>query len=279
MAIKHREIVGSKDGTDANDRSSETSLVYLLTGSNVVDDMRGYIESNNLAPDEVDGLVYRSLHRERIANNVWRWEVKYIEADLAQIQDKLEPGEEATFSFDTTGGTTLILATASTDVQKFGALGLTLIEHHGAINVRDNGGQKDVQGTNIIIPALKLVFRKRIPKATITMPWVKTLAALTGTVNNALFKEFDAGELLFAGATGEQGTKTDPEVQFHFIASQNVTGLTIGQIAGIAKKGHEYLWVQFEAAEDAAAHGMAARPQTVYVHKVYKEASWAALSL
>ncbi|HRI88156.1 MAG TPA: hypothetical protein PK869_07825, partial [Candidatus Hydrogenedentes bacterium] len=35
------------------------------------------------------------------------------------------------------------------------------------------------------------------------------------------------------------------QINYRFLASKNETGLTIGAITGIAKKGHEYLWVKF----------------------------------
>ena len=40
MAISHIEIRGSREGLDANDRSSRAELVWSVTGSDDLDEMR-----------------------------------------------------------------------------------------------------------------------------------------------------------------------------------------------------------------------------------------------
>lgn len=276
MAIKHRRLIGSKDGEDATDRSSGTSLAYLLTGSDVIDDMRAYIDAQGLAPATLDGLVYRSLSREQLGRRAWRWEVKYVEPQIADQQDKLvtsTPGDgDSVFSFDTTGATAIIFASDPAAVSPYPA---NATDHKGAINVGDH----DVKGTEIVVPALKLSFKKRLPMTHLAIDYAKTLASLTGTTCTTTFKTFSPGELLFLGATGQQATKADPEVTFHFAASQNVTGLTIGEIAGVAKRGHDYLWVSFDPVEDNAAKRLSRRPLAAYVHKVYREDPWTNLGL
>ena len=102
MAIKHRQIDSSREGVDAIDRSSQTSLVYLLTGSDVVDEMRNYLDDPAKVPAVLDGLHFKSLRRERFARGIWRWEAEYTEADVSDATDKLETDEDAVFSFDTT---------------------------------------------------------------------------------------------------------------------------------------------------------------------------------
>jgi hypothetical protein len=46
-------------------------------------------------------------------------------------------------------------------------------------------------------------------------------------------------------------------------------GTRITAIAGINKKGFEYLWVRYEDVEDTAAKALVKRPTAVYVEKVY----------
>lgn len=278
MAIKHRQLVKSKEGVDANDRSSNTSLLYLLTGSDVVDDMRTYLDDPVLVPEVLDGLVYKSLSRVQLGRRAWQWEAEYVDPDSANASDKLEDtSAEAVFSFDTTGATSIVFASKPDDVQTFVKVPYVATDYEGAINVDEQG---TVKGVEQVIPALKLSYRKRLPRATITAAYVKSLARLTGTTNNATFKtEWEAGELLFLGATGQQGTKTDPEVTFHYAAAENVDDLTIGEIAAIAKQGHDYLWVKFERIEDTAAKTLAPRPRVVYVHRVYKSANWSAMGV
>ena len=62
-------------------------------------------------------------------------------------------------------------------------------------------------------------------------------------------------------------------------ASPNRTGITVGDITGIAKKGWEYLWVRYEDAEDSTAKTLVKRPVAAYVEKVYESGDFAALGI
>jgi hypothetical protein len=270
LAISHIEIRGSREGMDANDRSSRAELVRSVSGSDDLDELRTYL--GNVVPTAYDGLVYRSLSWEHLGKELWEFRATYVEPDRSDREHKLATGSYL-FSFDTTGGMVTISTSQATTA--FAKSGQTAPDFKNAINVADG----EVKGTEIVIPVLKFSLRKRQEKAVITTAYVKILASLTGTVNAADFQGFAAGELLFMGASGQQGTDTDPEVTYNFAASENATGLSIGEVAGIAKKGHEYLWVVFEPVDDPAAKTTVRRPKAVYVERVYKEANWAPLAI
>ena len=105
------------------------------------------------------------------------------------------------------------------------------------------------------------------------MNYAKTIAELTGTVNSgSMFSgEYAAGELLFAGASGDI-VGDDPTLVFTFLASKNVTGLSIGGITGIAKNGHDYLWFLFDTEKDSATNLLVSSPRACYVDRIYGEA-------
>ncbi|MBL8747065.1 MAG: hypothetical protein JNK58_12015, partial [Phycisphaerae bacterium] len=108
------------------------------------------------------------------------------------------------------------------------------------------------------------------------------LFALTGKVNSDPFREFQAGEVLFLGASGskrEASGGEDWEITFRFAASPNRTGIVVGPITGISKKGWEYLWVRYEDAEDAAAQAIVKRPVGAYVERVYSEGAFSGLEI
>jgi hypothetical protein len=89
---------------------------------------------------------------------------------------------------------------------------------------------------------------------------------------------FDPGEVLFLGAEINE-RDTDVEIIESFSAIPNLTSLTVGGITGIAKEGHELLWIEFETKEDAAADPkrMVKTPIAVHVEQVYKESDFADL--
>jgi len=108
------------------------------------------------------------------------------------------------------------------------------------------------------------------------------VSGMTGTTNNAAFRGFEAGEVLFLGCSGnqewdDQKGKGPWSLSYRFVASQNVTDQTIGDITGISKKGHEYLWVRYQ--DTVGENVLFKKPKHVYVNKVYKETNFAALGI
>ncbi|NBT36224.1 MAG: hypothetical protein EBT03_11950, partial [Betaproteobacteria bacterium] len=192
-----------------------------------------------------------------LGDNAWQVTISY-EKQGADDDDQRDPLKRAR-SFDTSGGTQHITqaesGTASSGVatdtpeRRYGT---NAPDMKGAIGVDGNS----VNGVDIVVPALTWTESYDVPHSYVTSNWIKGVAALTGSVNNAAFRGFAAYEVLFMGASGSQ--EWDDErgngpwsLQFKFVASPNVTGKTIGDVTGIEKKGHEYLWVRYEDAVDS----------------------------
>ncbi|KAA0215760.1 MAG: hypothetical protein DYG94_06340 [Leptolyngbya sp. PLA3] len=115
-----------------------------------------------------------------------------------------------------------------------------------------------------------------------TSGYKATLFGLTGKVNSNSWKGFNAGEVLFLGASGSRrGTSADAdwEITFRFAASANALGISVGPISGISKKGWEYLWVRYADAEDAGSNAIVKRPVAAYVERVYDEGNFSALGI
>jgi hypothetical protein len=87
------------------------------------------------------------------------------------------------------------------------------------------------------------------------------------------------GEVLFLGASGSQRGQDDWEITFRFAASPHVTGLVIGSIGGINKRGWEYLWVRYADAEDMASGTLVKRPIAAYVEQVYPYGDFSGLGI
>lgn len=176
-----------------------------------------------------------------------------------------------TFNFDTTGGSVLIKA-AREHIASYPAETGNENPHLGAIGV--TADNKDVEGTEVVIPALKLTVTFRHPSGVVTMPYVKTLARATGKTNSLEFLTYDAGELLYLGSTGSDGSETEAEVAYNFAASENIAAATIAGVSGIAKKGFEYVWIQWKPAVTAGEAATQAR--RVHVEEVYAACDFAA---
>lgn len=204
----------------------------------------------------------------RLSASVFEGETTY---GFQQIQ--IEELEE-TVSFDTKGGRAHITQSRSTT--KYPAPGREAPDFYGAIAVSSSG----VEGVDIQVPALSFSKRKRFASNYVTNAWIRSVAGITGSTNNATFYGFPAGELLFEGAAGSQKHPDQPwDIEFVFSASANITGLSSGGITGIAKTGWQYIWYLYQDTDDATAKFKVRRPIGAYVETVFPSASFTILGL
>jgi len=139
-----------------------------------------------------------------------------------------------------------------------------------------------VNGVDVVTPQLQWQESYDVPNAYVTNSWIRSVAGVTGTTNNASFRGFEAGEVLFMGCSGSQEWDDQKgrgpwSLSFRFVASKNVTNQTIGSITGISKRGHDYLWVLYEDAVSGST--LLKRPKAVYVSKVYKDSDFSGLGI
>jgi hypothetical protein len=284
--ITHRELIGSREGKDSTKRASVTELAYMLMGSDSLTDMSSYLGTNTLVPAMFDGLIYEDITREQLAPGVWRWAARYVEPRKSdESNDQIDVGEY-NVSFDTTGGSLKVFWTPdhTNRVTAYPATPtsppagwLPPTDHKGGINMRKGTNGPEAQGVEIVIPVLKFTISYRRARDADEAAWftyMKSIAALTGRVNDATFKTFAKGEVLFLGGGGKQGIQSDPVLDFQFAASPNITGLVFDSITGVDKNGHDYLWIESEPEVDGAAKRGRAKPVGVYVHELYEMQSF-----
>jgi len=205
-----------------------------------------------------------------LGDNAWQVTINYEKTGADPTEtDPLKRSR----SFDTTGGTQHL--TQAFGETKYGA---NAPDQKKAIGVDSNG----VNGVDVVTPQLQWQESYDVPNAYVTSSWIRGVAGVTGTTNLSSFRGFEAGEVLFVGCSGSQEWDDQKgrgpwSLSFRFVASKNVTGETIGDITGVAKKGHEYIWVRYEDAVDS--NTLLKKPKAVYVNKVYREAEFSALGI
>jgi hypothetical protein len=221
------------------------------------------------------GSIYASpfglLYRQDIqlepdgANQYW--------VTIPYAQKKKESGQW-TFTFDTTGAT-VKLKCARQHIHTYWAPGTVSTPtnpHKGMIGAKGSDG--DVEGVDITVPALKINVQFRHPQGVITMAQVKALASATGYTNLNPYLSHNPGELLFLGATGQDGSNTETEVAYQFASSANST-LNFETISGIAKKGFEVLWAESKPGIDSG------HPSTqliaIHIERVYDPIDFASV--
>lgn len=246
---------------DANSRISNSLRSWQYPGTNVI-------------------LMAESYSVSYLGDDAWQVTINY-EKNGADDDSQPNPLRRSR-SFDTSGG-----SQHKTQAYSVGS-GTTLdVEYRypssatsmsGAIGVDDNG----VQGVDVVVPALTWTETYDVPSTYVTSDYIRNVARLTGKVNNFSFRGFEAGEVLFLGASGSQ--EWDQEkgdgpwtLSFKFSASENQTGITIGSIGGIQKKGWHYLWVRYEPKVES--NSLLQQPKAVYVSKVYQDGSFSGLGI
>jgi len=258
--------------TAPNGDAQSAEFVYTLTG--VADENSARVLATNSTASTYGDLIRKSISLEPVhvdtANLdtcIWEVTVQYGE------KDEPESGDPSVFSFDTGGGTQHITQSLAT-INRYAASG-TAPDFKGAIGVTHD----NVEGVDITVPVYNFSETHYLDDALVTLAYRGTLFNLTGKVNNASFKGLAAGECLFLGASGSKRGTDDWEITFRFAASPNRTGITVGPITGIAKKGWEYLWVRYADAEDAASNTLVKQPVAAYVEKVYEDGNFAGLGI
>jgi hypothetical protein len=236
-----------------------------------------------LAYWQYPGVVGMQLRAEQysvsyLGDDAWQVTISYSKDGAEDGTDPLKRSR----SFDTTGGTQHI--TQAYSVGSGGSLDFeyrfpsSATNMSGAIGMDSNG----VNGVDVVTPQLQWQESYDVPNAYVTNSWIRSVAGVTGTTNNASFRGFEAGEVLFMGCSGSQEWDDQKgrgpwSLSFRFVASKNVTNQTIGSIAGISKRGHDYLWVLYEDAVSGSA--LLKRPKAVYVSKVYKDSDFSLLGI
>jgi hypothetical protein len=254
MVFQFRERRTSREATTV---PPGIVLRYVASGENDEATVHSYALAATAALfSGPQGLLYRQDVRiEPVGFQLFNVEVPYA--------DKKHDTGSFQLTFDTTGGTVHITASKET-IAAYGT-GAATTDWKQAIGV--TGPDKEPQGADVVIPVCKLTATYRHPQGVITLPQIKNLARWTGKVNSDTFLTFAAGEVLFLGCTGQEGTDAPTEVQYHFACSENLTGLSIGGITVANKLGHHLYWIQYKPA--TANNGGGQVPKAVYVERIY----------
>jgi hypothetical protein len=171
------------------------------------------------------------------------------------------------WNYDTTGGTVRLKAA----LEHLATYPAGQEGHGGAIGV--NG--EDVEGVEIVIPALKIGVDVSHPAGVVTLNRVFQLADDTGTVNDDTFLTKPAGSFLFLGSTGSDGSEAEAQASYQFAYSKNLQNQIIGGITVAEKQGWDVSWVEFK--DDVAAGKPIRPPKAIHVERVYRRVNFPAL--
>lgn len=273
IIVETFESGGATVGPD----SPGVDLKFAVLGTEIDIEVRALVEGT--IPAIFRGMVFKNYRIDHKGGGVWDVSVRYGQDDTeadeadpgnppAQPNDPLGPS----YTFETSGGTQHITQSLET-ISKHGKPGVNPPDFKGAIDVSADA----VEGTDITVPVFRFSETYSIPVPFITHAYKLQVFDLTGKVNNAAFKGFAIGEVLFLGASGSRRGLEKWEITYQFAASKNAVNLKVGDIQNINKKGWEYLWVRYGDVEDQKV--LIKQPESVYVERVYEPGNFALLGI
>jgi len=267
MPVVVTERFDSRTAAHGDNPSAE--LRFIIRGT--ADEQEALAQLEATTPSGYEGLVRQAMDVQPVGDGSEFWEgvVRY-----GRMSSGAKEVGQSTFSFDTGGGS-MHITQAREHIASYAPPGETAPDFGGAIGVTDDA----VEGCDVVVPVYNWSETHYFDADFVTLTYKLTLFASTGRTNNGPFKGFATGEVLFQGASGSTRGDDTWEITFRFAASPNVTGLVVGSITGINKKGWEYMWVQYKDAEDTGAKCIVKKPASVHVERVYDAANFAGLGI
>ena len=271
--LRFRQLAGFS-GSRARDGNDTQTIKWIVLGADDADEAEAKLIAEGFPEPVIDftppGGPAKTL---RLQDYAWEEAVEGNETayvfTASYSFEKLDV-DEWTFSVSTAGGT--IRMTNSLATSSYG----DAPDFDGAIDVKDG----KAQGVDRIIPVIRYTLNYRMTRPADPIAFSNLAADLTGTTNSNSYLGCQPGELLFLGMDGNFGNQINPEIQFSWAKSKNAT-LSIGEIANVAKKGHDYLWVLYEEQQtgSGASAFISTKARAAFVEKIYEEADHSTLGL
>jgi hypothetical protein len=139
-----------------------------------------------------------------------------------------------------------------------------------------------VQGTDVYAGKLEFQILNQITTA-FTVATIRTYRKCCPKVNNAPWKGFDTGEVLYLGCTANCTPGGVWKVAHKFAMNENLYAVPVSLKDGIPdivipyKGGFEYLWAAYQTG--AVATALLQRPVAAYVERVYQYADFSLLGM
>ena len=143
------------------------------------------------------------------------------------------------------------------------------------------GSEAEFAGVDVPTAEMREVYVKYFPVSRLTTAYKRLLAELHGKVNNKPFKGWDAGEVLFDGASYSRVIKSKAKVQvtFNFRISPNEKNATVSGKKVGNKKGWEYMWARSETENDTTENAPKVDIKGIYKSGVIEYADFSRLGV
>lgn len=248
-------VIDAEPSPEGNDADLRTQILQQIPTS------ENNIKLSNLTIDK------------QINNTTWLITATYA------LDNKSFPNQSS-MSFDTSGQTvhkTYDIFLLDSGVNQNGNFVQNPDIGNDGMPIGFNG--EDIEGVDIIIPTFRITEVHPIPDSVMTSSYRRKLMELTGTVNNAPFRDYEAGEVLFLGVSGSKNGTEKWLMTFNFEVSLNKRDFMVGGWNIVLKRGWEYLDVRYKKQLSDDQTRIIVTPLQVDVHKVYETKDFSELGI
>lgn len=123
---------------------------------------------------------------------------------------------------------------------------------------------------------------RTLPDEVFSLSFRNTLRGVVGKVNNAAWKDFEAGEVLFLGAAARKETGKPWVLTYRFLISKNSIeqfSTVLGPTGNIHKKGWQLIWFRNVAKPNVPDQKNPELIHSVHLATLYDEADFTVLEL
>ena len=288
MAVVVIEKVESRRFVNDHGKAWTFERVYTITGSNNISDVYDVGPAIGSGPVDLTGVF------SGFVGVVVRKEYTPI-----QNQSTVEGGEGAwelrvTYEYglmELTGKDKYQWDTSAEQVNIKRAFAQTHYPNAApATDIGDLVGvtEGEIEGVDVYTPKGELIEHYR--DVTLSEAQRYLIMSMTGTTNNALWRGFYQGEVLFAGGVSVQQPDGKWDITYRFLVSPHNENQGAGHGAGdhrltietmdggaqtVSKRGWEYLWYTMEHARDATS--VKRKIKNCHVARVYEESNFATI--
>jgi hypothetical protein len=251
-----------------SDSGQRLEILYGLKGT--TDKFQALSHIANNTDQEIAGIPRAAINAEIPEGFVDVWEVSVVYQTGGGSSSGPNPTEigEERVSFSTRPNR-VRLYQAKEHIADYANVdeGESIPNYEGAINVTP----ERIEGVEVDVAGFVYQVRKIMADDQITQLFIRNSFLSTSRVNAATWRGFRAGELRLVAVDAQQRDSESWEVTWEFLAEENLQDITIGDIEGVAKLGHEYAWVRHREIVDDTTDPPRVRTEveSVHIERVY----------
>lgn len=261
---------------DANNRSSSANVAFLVFGAQ--DEITAINAAYSEAPADISGIPKTSAEvSERLTEDTWKIEISYGYTSSSSTGSS---SEESTVSFDCGTGTRHVTNAirqwelwSKPSTQKRDPK--TFIGWNGK-----TGPDMQVTGVDVPFAQPRETYTKKMRLSQLSTSFKRRVASIVGCVNNAKWKGWEKGEVMFLGCSFSGTSSEEITVTFNFAIQMNETMVIADGVPPIKKEGYIYVWTMPETVKPKSeSNSPEMDVRAVYAAQVVQYADFASLGL